>query len=104
MIIELTKNKYSKIKIGKNNLESMREFFIENREIWYNSNDLTMLLGIKNVRPIINKLRNSGEPIISSHKGYKYSLYKDDIKDCYYKLRLRALIALTAARKLKNHF
>ena len=105
MIIELTTNKYSKKRIAQIKFEQAKEFFNDHPDIWYKSDELTMYLGYKGIRLLVNKLRVAGMPIISSTKyGYKLTNNKEEIKKCYTDLRNRLLIALTAARQLKRKF
>lgn len=103
MIIEITSNKYADYKAPIDIKELVLDILKENKGTWIKSNEIAKELHIpENIRVIINNLRNDGNPIISSKEGYKYTEDKQEIKECYIKLRLRLLRGLTAARNLKK--
>ena len=103
MIIEISRNKYAKNSIGDEMLKKATEFFVENKDKWYNANELQVVLKYENIRMLVNRLRADGLSIVSdTRKGYKYTENKDEINECYKKLRQRCLIALTAAKQMKS--
>jgi len=102
MIIEITKDKMTAIKINKDVYEQFAMWFLNHTEEWVKREELENYIGISNVRAYINKLRCDGFTIISNNTGYCFTTNKDEIKKCYDKLRNRALTALTAARKMKK--
>ncbi len=102
MIVEITTNKYHKQIPSNDVLERIKILLMDNPNKWYKSEEIKILCEYADVRRAINQLRVNGLPIISGREGYKYTNNKNEIKQCYYKLRNRALIALTAANKLKK--
>lgn len=102
MIIELTNDKINK-KASKDIKELYKEFFIKNKNIWFKGHIIESIVKKSSVRTYVNKLRCEGMPIISSSQGYKLTTDKNEIKQCYEELRLRALKAYTAAKRMQKN-
>ena len=105
MIIEITSNKYVKLKqpINEDILMMYRNWFLTNQDQWFFGWQLEQYIGKTCPRKYINILRCEGMPIISNtSKGYKYTTNKNEMKQCYEDLRNRALRALTACRIMKK--
>lgn len=109
-----------KVKIKNNlrkdlleNIEYIKSFFIKYQNVWFNSTQLIEFMAVGNIKPIknssqirtiINYLRvEMNLPIISSHKGYKYSTSKIELQEYYEQLRYRALCILSASKSIKNN-
>jgi hypothetical protein len=102
MIIELTNDKKTKAKTNNEILEAYQLWFYDNPNVLISGSNLELIVGFSSARLYINKLRCMGLPIVSNHKGYKYSTSQEEIVECYRRLRNRALIALTAANTMKK--
>ena len=104
MIIEISRDKFTRTKVNDTLLNSYRDWFITHPDTWIFSNELKMLLNSSNARRCINKLRCEGMCIISDvNQGYKLTNDKKEIKKCYEDLRNRALRSLTSARLMKKN-
>jgi len=104
MIITIAKNRYEKIKPNESKKDQIKDFFMMNPDNWLKSTELEYIFDYTAIRQTINQLRNEGLPIISdTRKGYKLTYNKDEVKKCYEELKQRALIALTAANRLKKY-
>ena len=104
MIVEIIYNKQTKVKIKQEYLELYKKWFNDNKEVWILGRVLEAELKTTGVRKYVNKLRNTGMPIISDTKlGYKYSTNKKELTKCYNKLRDRALRTLSACQKMRKH-
>jgi len=97
------------MKIPKKHMEDMNEyvkFFEDNREKWYNSDELSnifMAANTSQIRQIINYLRvKLHQPIISNNRGYKYTTNSKKLKEYYKRLQYRALTQLSAAKAIKK--
>lgn len=101
MILELTNDKKPKSKTSKETLDLFRDLFLKNKDCYIYGYTIELLTHKKGVRKFINLLRWEGMPIISNYNGYKYSTNKEEIKECYEKLRIRALRTYSAAKKMK---
>ena len=101
MIIIATTYKKTDVKIKEKHLDSARDFFSMNLNKWVNTKDVIYGIKYTNVRRIVNELRNEGMPIVSGQKGYKLTTNKNEIKQCYSELRIRALRIISAAKKMK---
>lgn len=103
MILEISKDKFTTTHIDDNKLITCKNWFIQNEDTWITGNNLGQILGGSNQRIYVNRLRCDGFPIISDlSKGYKLTFNKDEILKSYKDLRLRALRALTACRRMKK--
>ena len=102
MIIEITTNKKTRFGVSESAIETVREFLLSNKDKWIKGKEISEQTNYKNIRVIINKLRFEGLPIVSSFRGYKLTTSKNEIEVCYEELRLRALRALSAAKKMKK--
>jgi biotin operon repressor len=103
MIIEITGYKKNQSTTGKK-LDNVLDYLLTNKDKWVKSDVIIDETGVKSIRLYINKLRNVGHPIISDVKmGYKLTSNEKEISDCYKKLRLRALRALTSAKLMKKN-
>ena len=101
MIIEITTDKKGEYVISDNVLDKTRDFMYQNIDQWIKGKDISNAVNYTTIRVVINKLRNEGMPIVSGKKGYKLTTNKNEIKQCYQALRIRALRAYTAAKKMK---
>lgn len=68
----------------------------------FNNNTDHRMEGVK-LRKIINHLRNQGEPICSSSKGYFYPANVQEIKDTCISIQQRVDSQIQVINQLSNH-
>lgn len=89
-------------------LESMADQVKNNlctRESFVKSKELENTLGFKSseIRACVRYLRNNGEPIVSSVKGYKYSHCPAEILKTVSHLKSRSFSMLNTAKAMNSY-